>query len=394
MIIHVALKARGKIMKILIGYVISKESCGINKYLYNVLNALKNENVEIHVLTSDYSENLEEIIRGYNARLIPIERLVHPIKRYKQTKELVLREKYDIAYFNISEAMNCICNVAVKRNTKSTIITHSHSAGSDENNFLKRNVFKIMNLIARTIICRNSDYFYACSRKAGDWSFGNKITSTDRFLVIRNTINTKLFTFNQTNRDVIRQKLNIKNDDMVYGFVGNLVYQKNPLFLIQVFNKILQRDKHCKLVIVGDGILRRDMEELISVYQIEEMVRFVGTVSNVHAYMSAMDRFLFPSNFEGLGIVGIEAQTNGLDCYFSDGLPEEVAISNYATFIPLSKSADEWANFIVEQPIKQRSDIVYDRQIITDSELQKEEFKNIFIKGCFKGAKNEKIKEG
>lgn len=370
---------KGKEMKILIGYVISKESCGINKYLYNVLNALKGSNVEIHVLTSDYSLELQKRMEEYGVRMITIERLIHPVKRYRQTKRLAMEENYDVAYFNISEAMNCICNIAIRNNSNAQIITHSHSAGSDEMCRYKRVIYQMLNAIARKVIVNSTDYFYACSSKAGKWLFGDKIVARNKVRIIRNTIDTKKFKFNKQERAVIREKLHVKDDEVVYGFVGNLVYQKNPIFLIKIFYQIIQKDRKNKLIVVGDGMLRNEMENLVKELEIDNHVVFTGAVSNVESYMSAMDVFLFPSNFEGLGIVGIEAQTNGLECYFSDGVPEEVTISKHAHFISLSKNEVEWAKEIMKRKAKKRDGIDLLEDILIDSEDQEQEFKNIFL---------------
>lgn len=368
--------------KILIGYVISKESSGINKYLDNVMKALRGSDVEIHMLTSDYSLELQRRMDVEGVNLITIDRLVHPIKRYRQIKQIVKSQNYDIAYFNISEAMNCICNIAVKRNSNAIVITHSHSAGSDEECGYKRTVYQIINAIARRIVVRNTDYFYACSQKAGEWVFGKKI-SRSKLRVIRNTIDTKKFVFDLQERRHIREQFKLEDDVTVYGFVGNLVYQKNPFFLIRVFEKIWQNDKKSKLLIVGDGILRDEMKRLAVDLEIDKDIVFAGAVSNVEAYMSAMDVFILPSNFEGLGIVGIEAQVNGLECYFSDGVPNEVVISDYAHFIELDKSEEEWAEEILKGKKKIRSDVAVKENILIDSEEQISEFGNIFLKKMY-----------
>ena len=369
--------------KILIGYITGLKNGGINKYLLNVVNALKDEECQIDMLTSCYTEELERELNLLDIRLFNIHRLTNPIKRYKETKEIVKRENYDIVYFNISEAFNCICNIAVKRNSDSIVITHSHSSNSDTQNYFKRKVLFVIHKICQPLLNKNSDYFYSCSLVAGEWLFGKKVIKNNRLRIIRNTVDTNKFKFNQSIRDKIRTKYGIKESEKVIGFVGNLVYQKNPLFLLDVFDEIHKINPHTKLLIIGEGFLRKEVEEKISSLILNDSVILTGHVENVNEFMSAMDCFVLPSIFEGMPIVGIEAQSNLLECFFSDTITEEVSVSNLAHFISINESPRIWAEQILSVLPNCRLKNISFKNVIIDSTQQIQEFKDIFIKNKF-----------
>lgn len=369
--------------KILIGYIISSNNSGINRYLYNLMDVIKDD-FEIEVLTSDYSKELERKLKSYNARLLVINRLSSPVKRYKQTKKIIKENKYDIIYFNISESFNCICNIAAKRFSNSVIITHSHSSYCNTSNKIVEFIKVNLNSICRIIIKKCSDYYYSCSTEAGLWLFGKKIVENNKkYRVIRNTVNVDTFSFNNNSRDSIRMQYNIEKNSKVVGFVGGLLYQKNILFLVDLFLEIYKLNNNCKFFIIGEGPMREVIEDKIKNKNMENEIILTGKVSNVSEYMSAMDVFVLPSFFEGLPMVGVEAQVNGLECFFSDSITYEVAISDAAHFISLKKDAKMWATEI--NPFLQKNRKVYHKyyDLVFDNKLQKKEFYDIFIKQNF-----------
>lgn len=366
--------------KILIGYVTENTGSGINKFLNTVFHALKDEKVHIDLLSCSYNEEMIQQYTSKGLNIIKISRLVSPIKRYIETKNIVQSTHYDIIYFNISESFNCICNIAAKKYSKnSVIITHSHSAGNDDVFFFSRLLKKAMNRIFQPVVVKNTDYFFACSMTAGYWAFGRSIASKIR--VIRNMIDLDRFYFKEEPRNTIRKQLQLNDNDVLLGFVGNFNYQKNPLFLIDVFKEYCRINSNSYLLMLGKGILDEKIQKKIDHYKLSDRVFMPGQVNNVDQYMAAMDAFVFPSRFEGLGIVGVEAQASGLFCLFSDQVPNEVKISDNCKFLSLTLSSKEWAQEIVIN--KNREDVNLDYSFILDSKRQDQEFKDIFINGLY-----------
>lgn len=90
---------------------------------------------------------------------------------------------------------------------------------------------------------------------------------------------------------------------------------------------------------------------------IEHNVQFLGICNDVPALMQAMDCFLLPSRFEGLGMVGIEAQAAGLPCFCSDTIPHELGVSNLVHFISLKIPAENWTEEILKKSNIPRRDM-------------------------------------
>lgn len=221
-------------------------------------------------------------------------------------------------------------------------IAHSHSTAS-RGNVLEKIVKKIMQFPIRY----RADYLFACSNEAGKWLFGRNSIKKDNYKVIKNAIDIEKYTFNEVKRSEIRKKLNIQNK-FVVGHVGSFTYPKNHKFLIDVFYEIQKQEKDSVLLLIGDGVLRPQIEEQIKKFGINNKVIMTGVVSNVNDYMQAMDVFVFPSIFEGLGMAVIEAQAAGLQCIVSENIPKEAYITEKIKNISLHKKYEIWVNQIIK----------------------------------------------
>jgi glycosyltransferase involved in cell wall biosynthesis len=151
--------------------------------------------------------------------------------------------------------------------------------------------------------------------------------------------------------------LGLAEGKYVVGHVGRFNYQKNHSYLIDIFKELCKLNSAAILLLVGTGELENVIKEKVRALKLEEQVIFVGAVDNVNDYMQAMDCFVFPSKFEGLGMVAIEAQAMSLPCFLSDVIPKEVAITNLVHFISLNKSHSRWGEVIMNQRLKKRMDM-------------------------------------
>lgn len=163
------------------------------------------------------------------------------------------------------------------------------------------------------------------------------------FQVVKNAIDTKDYIFSQAARDRLRAELGISKNQTVIGCVARLDYQKNHEFLLKIFSEFRRLDSTSILVLVGDGPLRAILEQKIDELQLRDAVIILGMRSDVPALLNTFDLFVLPSKSEGLGIVLIEAQINGLQCIASDHVPDESNILNKITYIPLTQDASSWA---------------------------------------------------
>ena len=164
--------------------------------------------------------------------------------------------------------------------------------------------------------------------------------------MVYNAIDTDRFAFKLNSREKIRSDLNI-SDKHVYGFAGRIAYQKNPLFLMEIFHEISKRDSEAAFLVCGDGDLFEETKNKSKSLGID--VIFAGSVQNVQDYYQAMDVFLLPSRFEGLGIVLIEAQCSGLPCVVSaEVIPQEAKVTDIVEYIPLKNNPAEWAEEAIQ----------------------------------------------
>ncbi|MFQ6862912.1 MAG: glycosyltransferase family 1 protein [Beduini sp.] len=189
---------------------------------------------------------------------------------------------------------------------------------------------------------------FAISDKAAIWMFGKKFYNSGKVKLLKNGINIENFKFNQQYRDEIRTLFNISNDKIVLGHVGRFSKQKNHAFLIDIFSEICKNNNNYMLLLIGDGNKKEEIKEIVSSKNLLDNVIFINPTYTVERYYAAMDLFILPSLFEGLGRVLIEAQCNGLMCFASQYvIPEEVAILDSFSFVPLKDGVDKWVQQII-----------------------------------------------
>ena len=262
--------------------------------------------------------------------------------KYKYAVKNFFKEHHDYKVVHMhSSSKNYMILKYAKKYGIPIRIAHSHNIDFQTKNPLKK---LIGNLFKKPLIKYATDYF-ACSKIAGEWLFGKDIVESDKFKVIHNAIDYDKFKYDEKARNKIRKDLNIRESDVVIGHVGRFVNQKNHDFLINVFNKCYEQNNNYKLLLVGTGELEEYIKEKVKILGIENNVIFAGFQSNVNEYMQAMDIFAFPSLFEGLGLVLVEAQASGLPCIATaNTVPDEVKINSNFYFVNLN--VNEWVQTI------------------------------------------------
>ncbi|WP_191556857.1 glycosyltransferase family 1 protein [Metabacillus idriensis] len=197
-------------------------------------------------------------------------------------------------------------------------------------------------LYARYYMKDNPTQFFACSKKAGQWLFGERKDIT----VLNNAVNVTDFQFNQEVRSELRKELNIGNQ-LVIGHIGRFNKQKNHEFLIDVFKSIHDRMPNSFLLLAGEGHLRQSIEEKVKRLGLSQNVHFLGVRKDIQKLMQAMDVFLFPSLFEGLPVVLVEAQAAGLKSFVSNTITEETNVTGQLEFLSLKDPSESWAKKIL-----------------------------------------------
>lgn len=202
----------------------------------------------------------------------------------------------------------------------------------------------ILHKVNRLILPFIATDFLACSKGAAKWFYPFFIRK--RSIVIQNGIETKKYSYNLKVRDEIRSRLNL-NNHFVIGHVGRFVEVKNHKFLLEVFQKVLQKNVNAKLVLVGDGELRPEIEKLAKDLDIDSHILFLGQRNDVGKVMQAFDCFVLPSLYEGLPFVLLEAQCCGLKVLASTAVSSEAKLTNNIYILKLDQGLSTWCDYIL-----------------------------------------------
>jgi glycosyltransferase involved in cell wall biosynthesis len=220
-------------------------------------------------------------------------------------------------------------------------IAHNHStAGNGEFKTIAKYLLRPYSKVFAT-------HFFACSAYAGKWLFGKSCFDRGEVRVIPNAIDMGKYVFDPQKRQRIRKLFGLEGK-FVVGHVGRFVYQKNHKFLIDIFNEIHKDNCNSVLLLIGEGPLTDEVQKKVDRLQLSDAVIFLGVRNDVQDILQAMDVFVFPSHYEGLGMVLIESQVSGLQSFASAGaVPFEAKISDQLEFIGLNQSAQNWAKEIM-----------------------------------------------
>ena len=170
----------------------------------------------------------------------------------------------------------------------------------------------------------------------------------NNYEIIRNAINVKNYSYKKNVRSLERKKLNINEDCFVIGHIGRFTTEKNQSFLLKVLKEVLKENDNSRLLLIGDGYLEDKVKSEAKQLGIEDYVIFTGNINDTYNKYQVMDVFVLPSLFEGLPVVGVEAQTNGLHCVFSDRVSTEVDITGNVTFLSLDEDYKTWAKVLLD----------------------------------------------
>lgn len=268
--------------------------------------------------------------------------IITQIKKMLYLNKILSKEKYKIVHLNSSNIYSAIILVIFFKIKKiEKIIIHSHSTGIAITKKIKILIQKLL----KNIIFLLGDEFLACSKLAAEWFYPQKYL--DEIKIVNNGIDIKKYKFSMETRDIIRRELNLEKK-FVIGNVGRFSESKNHKFLIEIFTEIEKQEKKVILLLIGEGELKKQVKIQVEELKLQNKVIFIETTNEVEKYLQAMDVFCFPTKFEGLGIVAIEAQAAALKVIASDKVPLEAKLTEYLEFFSLDKSAKEWAKKVLE----------------------------------------------
>lgn len=263
------------------------------------------------------------------------------LRNMSQMRNICKQNNYKIMH-GYNGTMNVFAMMVGKQCRIPFRINESISMGhkSDKKTVLK-NILKSFTGIGST-------HYMANGEVCGKWQFGNEVFDSGKVAVFKTIIDTQKHDYDFELRKKTRTEFDL-TESIVFGHIGRLTEQKNTLFVIEIFNEIAKLEKKAKLLIIGDGNLREKMLARIDEYGIKDKILYLGRREDIDQFYNAMDCFLLPSLYEGLPVVGVEAETCGLPVFFSTEIPEESsACDDLGHFISLDKGAKIWAKEAIE----------------------------------------------
>ena len=320
---------------------------GQESFVFNVLQHMDLSDLEIDVLTPYHCDNehYRKILEDLNGHLYALDIPFTPGKSrgniFVPLKSFLQEKDYDVVHIHSgSISILALAALAAKICKIKTIVVHSHCAG--ERKTIK---YRLTKAAMTPLLDRCPTDYCACSVEAGKWKYSTKIIK--KLVVLKNGVDLDKFCFSEKTRKQMRMDLGLDNEDFVIGHVGRFSYQKNQEYIIDLLKLIKPIIPRSKVLFIGSGETMEQIKLIVKENGQEDDVLFVGNVNNVQDYLQTMDLFVLPSRYEGLPIVGVEAQAAGLHVITSTNVSKEMDITSQVEFIPL-ENIEKWVNAIEE----------------------------------------------
>lgn len=298
-----------------------------------------------------------EALGGRVYRMMPL----HPFTFGKYQKQIAAffdkHQEYKIIHGHCSESGYFVYKEASKRGIP-VIIAHAHSTKAlFDLKWFFRTYFK-------HAMRKYVTQIFTCGEESAIWLAGKELGK--KAILQRNAIDTRRYLYSHTISQKVRKSLQIPNETLVIGHVGSFWKIKNQTFLIDIFQKLHQENPNSRLLLIGEGELKKEIMQKTALLNLEDSVSFLGSRSDVPDLLKAIDVFVFPSLGEGLSVSMVEAQCAGLPCVVSDTIPREVTMTDLVDFVSLKASADEWVK-AVESMLNRKMDRKNYPSIITQA---------------------------
>ena len=314
---------------------------GVEAVVMNYYRHLDHNKIQFDFICDNDSTNIPyKEIEELGGKVILIPPYQKVFKYHKGLKKVLKDGNYKIVHSHIN-TLSVFSLFAAKCAGVPVRIAHSHSTTNKKE--WKKNLMKLaLRPFTKLVV---TDYM-ACTEHAGRWMFGNKAFDTGKVYILNNAIDLDKFKYNEKLRKKIRKELKISDSTVVIGHIGRFVTQKNHAQLIDIFNEYHKNNNNSVLMLIGQGPLMDTIKNKVNSLDLDDCVMFLGQKDNANEYYNAMDLFLFPSLYEGLGMVAIEAQVNGLEVLASNQVPFVANILNNMRFISLESDLTIWSNAI------------------------------------------------
>ena len=317
---------------------------GVESVVMNYYRNIDRNKVQFDFICDEDSKYIPtDEIESLGGKVILIPPYQKPFKYHKELKKVLKEGNYKIVHSHIS-TMSFFSLWAAKSAKVPVRIVHAHSTTNKQEK--KKNLMK---QVLRPFSKVFANRYFCCSELAGRWLFGNKTYNQGKVYLLNNAIDVDKFKYNEKVRKAKRKELNIKDKDLVIGHIGRFVKPKNHEFIIDIFNEIHKQNKNTILLLAGDGPLKEEIQNKVKKIGLEKNVQFLGQRNDANELYQAMDAFVLPSLYEGLPVVGVEAQAAGLPCFLSTDMTKETKVLDSTQFISLTHDTKYWADKILKE---------------------------------------------
>jgi glycosyltransferase involved in cell wall biosynthesis len=316
---------------------------GTETMLMNVYRNINRDEVQYDFISYYSSEGYyDKEIKELGGKVInlPSPNSAGPIRAVKDLcKVIKLYGPYEAVHCHT--LFNCGLAVLAAYLTKVKVrISHAHTT-ADEHNYIIR---KLYIAFMRALIRIFSTNLAACSESAANYLFGDNINSNKKYIYLPNYIEYRKF-LETNNSKCIKDELNLKENEKIVGHVGRFIDAKNHDFLVEIIGSMIKKDNNIRGMLVGDGVLKNEIELKVKKMGLENKICFLGLRKDIPEILSCMDLFIFPSIYEGLGLVLLEAQAAGLPCLVSEAIQPEADLEiDLIKRLNISEGIEKWAD--------------------------------------------------
>ena len=356
---------------------------GVESVVMNYYRYIDKSKIQFDFICDSDSTNIPyEEIEKLGGKVILVPPYQHIFKYNRELSKIFKENNYKIVHSHINTLSIFPLRIAKKCGIP-VRIAHSHST-TNKKEWKKNLIKQILRPFSKLYA---TDYF-ACSELAGRWLFGNKEFDKGNVYILNNAIDIEKFKYDENIRKEVRKELNITDNTLVIGHIGRFVPQKNHTLLIDIFNEVHKEIPNSILLLVGQGPLQEMIKEKVKKLGLNSSVIFLGQRKDANRLYQAMDVFVLPSLYEGLPVVGIEAQASGLVCVFSDSMTKETKVLDSSEFISLNDSLDVWKEHVLmENKLNRKNTIELMQNRGYDIEIEKEKLSEKYYKYKIRGMK-------
>lgn len=315
---------------------------GIESFVMNYYRELVKQGVQFDFISMFPKLAYEEEIVSLGGKVYhTADGRKRPVTFYRQMKKILRMRHYDAVHVNMLSAANIVPVLTARQLGMKKVIAHSHNSSTPG---LVRN---LLHRINKPFLSKFATDYFACSQVAAEWLFTRKVLESEKVRIIHNALKTEKFLCSEEERKAVKRELELEGK-LVVGHIGRFEEQKNHLFLVDIFKAMTEMREDAVLLLIGTGELEAEVKERVHSYGLDEKVQFLGLRNDVPELLKAMDVFLFPSLFEGLPLVLLEAQAAGVISVVSSAVTEDVNITGAMGFVSLQEPPVQWAKEVLK----------------------------------------------